>query len=129
MGCRNHRPEKGEEHVEKLAEEKAVMKEVDKDTFEAEVIASELPVLVDFWGPQCVPCLALMPNVEAVAAKYAGRIKVAKVEAPKNRRLCLSLKVLALPTFLFYRDGQEVERISGDGVSIKMIEDSIQKLL
>jgi thioredoxin 1 len=105
------------------------MKEVDKDSFEAEVVGSELPVVVDFWGPQCVPCLALMPNVEAIAEKYNGRVKVAKIEAPKNKRLCLGLKVLALPTFLFYKDGKEVERVSGDHVSIQMIEDSIQKLI
>ncbi len=105
------------------------MKEIDKDTFETEVLASDVPVVVDFWGPQCVPCLALMPSVEAVAKEYDGRIKVAKVEAPKNRRLCLSLKVLALPTFLFYKDGKEVGRVSGDGVSIRTIEDSIQKML
>ena len=95
------------------------MTEVDKDTFETEVVGSELPVVVDFWGPQCVPCLALMPNVEEMAARYAGRVKVAKVEAPKNKRLCLGLKVLALPTFLFYKDGKEIERVSGDRVSIR----------
>ena len=105
------------------------MQEVDKDTFETEVTGSQVPVVVDFWGPQCVPCLALMPGVEAVAAKYEGRLKVAKVEAPKNRRLCLSLKVLVLPTFLFYKEGKEIARVSGENVSIKMIDDSIQKLL
>jgi thioredoxin 1 len=105
------------------------MTEVDKDSYEAEVVGSEMPVVVDFWGPQCVPCLALMPNVEVMAEKYNGRVKVAKVEAPKNKRLCLGLKVLALPTFLFYKDGKEVGRLSGDNVSIQQIEDSLQKLL
>jgi thiol-disulfide isomerase/thioredoxin len=51
------------------------------------------------------------------------------VEAPKNRRLCLNLKVFALPTFLFYKNGKEVERLSGDGVSIQMIEGALRKLL
>jgi thioredoxin 1 len=105
------------------------MKEVDKDTFEAEVTKSEMPVVVDFWGPQCVPCLALMPGIEAIAGKYEGQVKIAKVEAPKNKRLCLSLKVLALPTFLFYKDGKEVERLSGDMLSVPMIEESLRKLL
>ncbi len=105
------------------------MKEVDKDTFETEVTGSELPVVVDFWGPQCVPCLALMPGIESLAGAYEGRVKIAKVEAPKNRRLCLGLKVLALPTFLFYRDGKEVERLSGNGVSLQMIEGALRKLL
>jgi thioredoxin 1 len=105
------------------------MKEVDKETFETEVVNSELPVVVDFWGPQCVPCLALMPSVESLAGAYAGRVKVAKVEAPKNKRLCLSLKVLALPTFLFYKNGKEVRRLSGDSVSSQMIEDALQEML
>ena len=105
------------------------MTEVDKETFETEVVGSQLPVVVDFWGPQCVPCLALMPGVETLAGAYDGRVKIAKVEAQKNRRLCLSLKVLALPTFLFYKDGQEVSRLSGDNVSLQMIEDKLKGLL
>ncbi len=105
------------------------MKEVDKDTFETEVVSSDLPVVLDFWGPQCVPCLALMPGVESLAGTYEGRVKVAKVEAQKNRRLCLNLKVLALPTFLFYKNGTEVGRLSGDSVSIQMIEDAVRRLL
>jgi thioredoxin 1 len=105
------------------------MKEVDKDSFNDEVVESKVPVVVDFWGPQCVPCLALMPNVEIFAGKYADKVKITKVEAPKNKRLCMSLKVFALPTFLFYRDGREVDRLSGDAVSSQMIENSIQKLL
>lgn len=104
------------------------MKEVTKETFEEEIIGSEIPVVVDFWGPQCVPCLALMPGIESLEQKSAGRIKVIKVEAPKNRRLCLDLKVLSLPTFLFYKDGKEVDRLSGN-VSLEAIEKSISKLL
>ncbi len=105
------------------------MKEVDKESFETEVVGSELPVVVDFWGPQCVPCLALMPGVEALAETYEDRVKVTKVEAQKNRRLCLSLKVLSLPTFLFYKDGKEVSRLAGDNVSLGMIEDRLKSLL
>jgi thioredoxin 1 len=115
--------------VERISKKEVVMKEVDKETFETEVVNSELPVVVDFWGPQCVPCLALMPSVESLAGAYVGRVKVAKVEAPKNKRLCLSLKVLALPTFLFYKNGKEVRRLSGDSVSSRMIEDALQEML
>ncbi len=69
-----------------------------------------------------------MPQVEALGNTYAGKIKMTKVEAPKNRRLCLELKVLSLPTFLFYKDGKEMDRLSGD-VSAEAIETSIRKLL
>ena len=104
------------------------MQEVGKDTFEQEVIQSDKPVVVDFWGPQCGPCLALMPEVEALTEKFNGQVKIMKVEAPKNRRLCLQLKVLGLPTFLFYKDGKEVDRVSGNNLSIQMIEASIRKM-
>ena len=69
-----------------------------------------------------------MPQVEALGTTYAGKIKMTKVEAPKNRRLCLQLKVLSLPTYLLFKDGTEVERLSGD-VSVETIEASIKKLL
>ncbi len=69
-----------------------------------------------------------MPQVEALGVTYAGKVKMTKVEAPKNRRLCLDLKVLALPTFLFYKDGKELDRLSGI-VSPEAVEQSINKLL
>ena len=73
-------------------------------------------------------CLKVMPQVEALGTTYVGKVKVTKVEAPKNRRLCLDLKVLSLPTFLFYKDGKELDRLSGN-VSLEAIEKSINKLL
>jgi thioredoxin 1 len=87
-----------------------------------------MPVLVDFWGPQCGPCLALMPKVEALAERYGDKVRITKVEAPKNRRLCLTLKVMSLPTFLFFKDGKEVDRLSGD-ITIQSIEECLKKIL
>jgi len=104
------------------------MQEVMKETFHQEVIQSDKPVVVDFWGPQCGPCLALMPKMEALAEKYGDKVRIVKVEAPKNRRLCLEMKVLSLPTFLFYKQGKEVDRLSVN-VTIESIEDSIKKIL
>lgn len=104
------------------------MHEVSKETFDQEVTQSGVPVVADFWGPQCGPCLALMPEVEAFEKKFGDRVKLVKVEAPKNRRLCISLKVLSLPTFLFYREGQEVNRLTGD-ISIESIEEEINKII
>jgi len=69
-----------------------------------------------------------MPRVEALEEKSGDRIKITKVEAPKQWRLCLELKVMSLPPFLFFKDGREVDRFTDD-VTIKAIEDSIQKLL
>ncbi len=103
------------------------MIEITNENFEQEVVRSPQPVMIDFWGPQCGPCLALMPKVEALAERYGDRMKLGKVEAPKNRRFCLNLKVMSLPTFLFYRDGKEVDRLTGN-VTIEGIEDSLKKL-
>ncbi len=71
-------------------------------------------VLVDFWGPRCQPCLALMPAVEALEAAYHGRLRLVKVNAPENRDVCRELKVIGLPTYVLYRNGAEVERLTGN---------------
>jgi thioredoxin 1 len=103
--------------------------EVNSETFEKEVLQADRLVLVDFWGPRCAPCLALMPQVEELEEKYRDKIKLTKVDASKNRRLCLNLKVMGLPTFLFYREGKELSRLSGGELSIADIEESLKKLV
>ena len=91
--------------------------DVTKETFGEEVESSPGLVLVDFWGPACVPCVALMPFVDELAGKLGQQLKVVKVDASKNRRLCIDLKVMGLPTFLMYQGGQEVGRLSGKEVN------------
>lgn len=103
--------------------------ELNADMFDKEVAQSEIPVLVDFWGPQCAPCLALMPKVERLAEKYGGKLKITKVDASKNRRLCLNLKVFGLPTFLFYKNGKEMNRLSGNALKIEEIEEAVEKII
>ena len=103
------------------------MQEVNSDNFAQEVINSDKPVLVDFWGPQCAPCLALMPQVERLELTYGEKIKVVKVDASKNRRLCLELKVLGLPTYLFYKNGESVGRLTGGNLKIQEIEELLKK--
>jgi thioredoxin 1 len=91
-----------------------MIREITKDNFDQEVAASRLPVLLDFWGPRCTSCLALMPDVEEMASTYSDVLKVVKVDASQNRRLCLNLRVLSLPTYLIFKDGEEVERLVGE---------------
>lgn len=87
--------------------------ELTKDNFEQEVQHSDLPVLVDFWGPRCVPCLGLMPVVEELAGNYGDKMKFCKVNTAENRRLAIQFKVMSLPTFHFYKDGQLVGQLQG----------------
>jgi len=103
--------------------------DINADSFEKEVIQSEMPVIVDFWGPKCAPCLALMPAVEKLEENYGGKVKVTKINATQNRRFCLSLKVLGLPTYLFYKNGKEIERLSGEDTTISEIDESVKKII
>jgi thioredoxin 1 len=80
-----------------------------------ELVADGL-VMVDVWGPECKPCLALMPHVERIAGERP-ELRVIKLEAPKARRVCIDLKVHGLPTFLLMRDGEEVGRLSASSLS------------
>jgi thioredoxin 1 len=87
-----------------------IITEATRDNFENLVATGT--VLVDVWGPDCRPCLALLPHVEKLAAKYAGEVNIIKLEAPKARRLCMQLSIMGMPAFLLYRDGTEVARLS-----------------
>ena len=98
------------------------MHEVNSDTFATEVLQSKKPVAVDFWGPRCAPCLALMPQVEKLEASYVDKIMFVKIDASKNRRLCMELKVFGLPAYLFYKNGAEVARLAGGEIRIQDIE-------
>ena len=105
------------------------MLEVSSATFAEEVVRSDKPVVVDFWGPQCAPCLALMPQVEKLETAYGEKIKIVKVDASRNRRLCLELKVLGLPTYLFYKNGADVARLTGAALTIQDIEEQLKKMV
>jgi thioredoxin 1 len=102
---------------------------INADNFDAEVTQSGQAVVVDLWGPKCGPCLALMPEVEALAGEYAGKIKFGKLNVMENRRLAISLKVMGVPTFLFYKGGEQRERITGDSVTIEAIRAGAERLL
>lgn len=80
-----------------------------------ELVAEGL-VMVDVWGPDCKPCLALMPHVERIAGERP-ELRIVKLEAPKARRVCIDLRVHGLPTFLLMRDGEEVSRLSASQLS------------
>ncbi len=103
--------------------------ELNRDNFEGEVLQSKEPVMVDFWGPQCRPCLALMPTVEQLEKEYAGRLKVAKVNATENRMLCAKLRVLGLPAYLFYKDGIEINRLVGEQISEGDLVEAIKTVI
>ena len=82
-------------------------------TFAAEVEQSTLPVLVDLWAPWCGPCRALTPILEELAAEYAGRLRVAKVNVDENQATAARFKANSIPLVLIFKNGREVDRIVG----------------
>jgi len=115
--------------IEVFDKEVKHMLEVHKDNFEAEVLQAEGLVLVDFWGPKCESCLAVMPDVEALAEKYGDRLKFCKLNTQGNRRLAISQKVLGLPVIAFYRNGEKIDELAKDDVTKENIEAKILELL
>ncbi len=101
---------------------------VDKENFEKEVLQSENPVMVDFWAAWCVPCRIIAPIVERLAEKYAGRLKVAKLDVDSNQELAIRYQVMSIPTLLFFKNGQVVDRIIG-AVKEQEIVQKIEALL
>lgn len=90
------------------------MVELTKENFEAEVLQADGLVFVDFWSPKCEPCMAVLPDVEAMAEKNAGRAKFCKLDTTGNKRLAIAQKVMGQPTFLFYKDGEKVATLDKD---------------
>ncbi len=91
--------------------------ELNRDNYESETSSVKGPMMVDFWGPQCRPCLALMPAVDELEKAYEGKLKVAKVDVTKNRMLCAKLRIMSVPTFIFQKEGVENNRLTGDDIT------------
>jgi thioredoxin 1 len=77
--------------------------------FDAEVLRSNVPVLVDFWAEWCAPCRMLGPTIDQLAAEYQGRVKVGKVDTDSNRDSAIKYGILNIPTVLLFRNGK-IER-------------------
>ena len=89
------------------------MLEVTADTFEQEVLKSEMPVVIDLWAPWCGPCKALTPTLESVAADYDGKVKVVKLNIDDSPSIAAQYQVMSIPTILFFKDGKVESQIIG----------------
>jgi len=102
--------------------------EVSDATFDQEVLQSEQPVLVDFWAVWCGPCKAIAPTVDALAAKYAGQLKVAKVNVDQNGATPSRYGIRGIPALLIFKGGKVADQIVGY-VPQDVIEEKVQKVL
>ncbi len=81
--------------------------------FDAEVLQSPIPVLVDFWAPWCGPCKAMLPIMEELEKMYEGKVKIAKLNADDNMEVPGKYNVMSIPTFIIVKDGKTVSQFVG----------------
>ena len=105
------------------------MLEVDKNTFEEEVLKADGDVFVDYFGDGCVPCQALMPFVHSLADKYGDKLKFTQLNTTKARRLAISQKILGLPVMAIYKNGEKVEELVKDQATEENIEAMVKKYI
>ena len=98
--------------------------EVNDETFEAEVVKSELPVLVDFWAPWCMPCSLVAPVLKEIAAQYEGKLKICKLNVDEGPRTASKYGIMSIPTLAIFKNGTTVETIIG-AVSKRHLEEKL----
>jgi thioredoxin 1 len=87
--------------------------EVTDTNFQAEVLESDVPVLVDFWAPWCGPCRQVGPVVEEIAKEKSEALKVVKLNTDENQQTAISYNVLSIPTLIVFKNGAEAKRVIG----------------
>lgn len=102
--------------------------ELNDSEFEAEVLKSEKPVLVDFWAPWCGPCKALAPVIDEISNDYSEKIKVGKVNVDDNPETSMKFGIRSIPTLIVFKDGEVFEQVVG-AVPKSEIEKVLEKAL
>jgi len=97
-------------------------------TFDAEVLSFSGPVLVDCWAPWCGPCQMITPVLETLAAKYAGSVKIAKLNVDENPMISSKYGIQSIPTMLLFKNGQQTDTLVG-ALPKAEIEKHLQGLL
>lgn len=86
---------------------------VTKENFDAEVLQSNVPVLVDFWAPWCGPCKMVGPVMEQLSEEFAGKAKIVKIDVDSQGELAVHYKVMSVPTMIIFKNGEIVDQSIG----------------
>jgi thioredoxin 1 len=101
---------------------------VESATWDKEILKADGLTMVDFWAVWCGPCQMIAPVVDELATEYSGRLKVAKLNTDENPDIASRYQVMGIPTLMFFKSGQVVDRIVG-AASKKQFKDKIEALL
>ncbi len=101
---------------------------ITSSVFKSEVLESDIPVVVDFWAPWCGPCRMVAPVLEEISQKMNGNIKFVKLNTDENQKTAMDYQIMAIPSLLIFKDGQEVDRIVGF-VPQEQLEADLQKII
>jgi thioredoxin 1 len=83
------------------------------DTFDQEVLQSDMPVIVDFWATWCGPCKMIAPILEEIAAEYSDKVKVVKLDVDANNKTAGKYNIMSIPSLLFFKGGEMVDQVIG----------------
>lgn len=92
------------------------------DSFQADVLDSDIPVLVDFWAEWCQPCKMLTPTIDAIADEFSGRAKVGKMNIDDHKQVALARNIQSIPTVLIFKNGEVAQTLVGIASKEKIAE-------
>lgn len=108
-----HGPKPAQPQPKQTAHADAAPLKITDATFARDVLSAPLPVMVDLWAPWCGPCRMIAPTLEKLAAEYAGRVRIAKLNVDENPRTQAQYQVQSIPTLLLVKNGRVIDRIVG----------------